>query len=407
LETLGCKLNQAEAESLARELGAAGLHLVASDEPCDVFVINSCAVTATAEAKARHLLRLAYHRNPQAILAVLGCYSESVAGLLHSLAGAQGLLCRDKTELVPRLQALGYGGANLQYNPGRRTRAFVKAQEGCRNFCAYCIVPLLRGREKSRPHDEIVSEIDDRVREGYREVVLTGTEIGAYRYRRLGLEGLLRRILEKTEVARLRLSSLQPPEVTSTLLGLWQDERLCPHFHLSLQSGSDGVLRRMGRRYDVAGYLAAVAGIREALPEVAITTDIIVGFPGETAAEFEESYQLCASLGFARIHVFPFSPRPGTTAAAMPDQVAENIKKERSQSMLALAGESARTFRTRFLGRTLTVLWEAEAEGILSGYTGNYIRVYTEAEAGLVNTITAATLVKLYRDGVWGAKEAL
>ncbi len=401
-ETLGCKLNQAESESLARDLEAAGFCLVAPDESCDVYVLNACTVTATADAKARQLLRLAHRRRANSVLVAAGCYGESVAGALRAVTGTQVLLCRDKAEVVPKLRQLGYGGRCVRNHTRRRTRAFVKAQDGCSSFCTYCIVPFIRGREKSRPPDDVVNEVSARVGESYQEVVLTGTEIGAYRHQGLDLAGLLGRILKETGVARLRLSSLQPTEITPALLKFWGDHRLCPHFHMSLQSGSDSVLRRMGRHYNAAEYLAAAGRIRDAVPDAAITTDIIVGFPGETEAEFEESYCLCASLGFARIHVFSFSPRPGTAAAAMPAQVATGIKKERSQRMLVLAKESAKAYRSLFLGRTLAVLWETEASGILTGYTGNYIRIFADAGQGLPNTILAVRLIKLYKDGVWG-----
>ena len=382
----------------------AGFHLVASGESCDICILNACTVTATADAKVRHLLRLTHRFSPHAALVLTGCYGESAAAVRHSMPGATILLCRDKTKLVPMLRELGYGGTNVQSVQARRTRAFVKAQEGCNNFCAYCIVPHVRGREKSRAPGDVVSEVANRVREGYLETVLTGTEIGAYRCRRLGLVGLLRRILKETEVGRLRLSSLQPTEITPELLKLWSDSRLCPHFHLSLQSGSDGVLQRMGRHYDTAGYLAAVERIRAVMPEAAITTDVIVGFPGETDGEFEESYRFCSSLGFARIHVFTFSPRPGTPAAVMPAQISAVVGRERSRRMLGLARDSANAFHTRFFGRTLSVLWESENDGVLAGYTENYIRVYARIGNELINQITAVKLIKPYQDGVWGSK---
>jgi len=261
----------------------------------------------------------------------------------------------------------------------------------------------VRGREKSLPLDQVVAEVKDRVAEGYKEVVLTGTEIGSYNDEGAGLKGLLQRILKETEVARLRLSSLQPQEISPEFIGLWRDRRLCRHFHLSLQSGSDAVLSRMKRRYTVGDYQQAVASIRDTVPGAAITTDIIVGFPGETEAEFDESYQLCRQVGFARIHVFPYSPRRGTEAATMPDQIGDRVKRERSQRMLALAKESAQNFRRKFLGRTMPVLWEKQTNGIWSGLTDNYIRVYTKSDKDLTNQLLPVRLVKLFnRDGVWG-----
>jgi len=254
-------------------------------------------------------------------------------------------------------------------------------------------VPLVRGRERSLPADGVISEIKRRVADGDKEIVLTGTEIGAYSCADIGLAGLLKRILEETGVARLRLSSLQPQEITPELLRLWNDSRLCRHFHLSLQSGSDVVLQRMGRRYDSADYRRAVALIREAVPGVAITTDIIVGFPDESDEEFRESYDFAKETGFARIHVFPYSPRPGTKAATMPDQVDDKTKRERSRRMLALGRAAVRNFRKRFLGETVMVLWEQESCGVWSGLTDNYIRVFTKSDKDLANKLVPVKLV--------------
>jgi threonylcarbamoyladenosine tRNA methylthiotransferase MtaB len=244
--------------------------------------------------------------------------------------------------------------------------------------------------------------VKDYVADGYREVVLTGTEIGDYQCDGTGLKDLLGRILKETGIARLRLSSLQPQHINEELLKLWREEKLCPHFHLSLQSGSDAVLARMRRRYTVAQYRQAVAMIREALPDAAVTTDVITGFPGETEAEFLETYEFCEETGFARIHVFPYSPRPGTAAADMPGRVADAVKRERSRRMLALAEAGAAAFRRRFLSRTLDVLCEGRAGGYWSGLTGNYIKVYIKSREDLTNELRAVRLAELYRDGVRG-----
>jgi threonylcarbamoyladenosine tRNA methylthiotransferase MtaB len=209
-------------------------------------------------------------------------------------------------------------------------------------------------------------------------------------------------MLTEADVERLRLSSLQPEEISPELIGLWHDKRLCRHFHLSLQSGSDAVLGRMKRDYTVGDYQQAVALIRGMVPEAAITTDIIVGFPGEAEAEFQESYELCRQMEFARIHVFSYSPRQGTQAARMPDQVDGRVKRERSQRMLALARESAQNFRQRFLGKTMPVLWEKQTDGVWSGLTDNYIRVYTKSDKDLTNKLLPAKLLEVRGDGVWG-----
>jgi threonylcarbamoyladenosine tRNA methylthiotransferase MtaB len=240
------------------------------------------------------------------------------------------------------------------------------------------------------------------VAQDYKEVVLTGVKIGSYDYDGVNLKGLLEHILNETGVERLRLSSLQPWEISPELIGLWHDQRLCPHFHLSLQSGSNEVLSRMQRHYSVSDYEQSVSLIRTLLPEAAITTDIMVGFLGETDEEFEESYDFCRRLEFARIHVFSYSPRQGTQAAQLPYQVSDKVKKERSQKMLALAKESAQNFSRRFLGRTMTVLFEQQSNGIWSGHTDNYIKVYTKSTAALTNKLLPVKLAEVRGDGVWG-----
>ena len=250
--------------------------------------------------------------------------------------------------------------------------------------------------------DQVVAEVRHRVAQGYKEVVLTGVKIGSYSYDGVNLKGLLEHILIETGVARLRLSSLQPQEISPEFIGLWHDQRLCPHFHLSLQSGSNGILSRMKRHYSLNDYEQSVSLIRALVPEAAITTDIMVGFPGETDQEFEESYDFCKRMEFARIHVFSYSPRQGTQAAQLPQQVGDKAKKERSQKMLALAKESAQNFSQRFLGRTMAVLFEQQSNGIWSGHTDNYIKVYTKTAADLTNKLLPLKLVEVRGDGVWG-----
>ena len=406
LESIGCKLNQAETETLARQFAEAGYRLVSPSEKADVYILNTCTVTHVADRKCRQWLRRAHGLNPDAKLVVTGCYAERSAQELAQIGGVSLVVGNEqKSELLELLGESGnLAGAQGDQDAALRTRSFIKIQDGCNNFCAYCIVPLVRGREKSVPAGQIVAEVKKRVAEGYKEVVLTGTEMGAYSHDGVDLKGLLERVLTETDVTRLRLSSLQPQEITPEFIELWWDERLCRHFHLSLQSGSDAVLSRMKRRYSVADYERAVALICEAMPEAAITTDIIVNFPGETEAEFQESYDFCRRMGFARIHVFTFSPRPGTEAARMRPQVSAKVKKQRSQQMLALAEESARNFYNKFLGRTMAVLWEKQSDGIWSGHTDNYIKVYTRSSEDLTNKLKPVKLVEVRGDGVWGEK---
>ena len=279
--------------------------------------------------------------------------------------------------------------AAAMLRPTGRTRAFIKVQDGCNARCAYCIVPQVRGPEKSVPPAQVLAEVKARETEGFQEVVLTGTEVGSYSSDDTRIDGLLRAVLTETQIPRIRLSSLQPPEVTPDLIELWRDRRLCPHFHLSLQSGSDATLSRMRRRYAVAGYRTAVELIRSVVPDAAITTDVIAGFPGETDDESQTSLQLCRGLRFARIHVFPFSARPGTEAATMPGQVDEKTKRARASEMLRLAREGAADFKRSFAGQTRPVLWEQRnAHGLWTGLTDNYIPVTLRSEEDLTNRIT-------------------
>jgi threonylcarbamoyladenosine tRNA methylthiotransferase MtaB len=401
LDTVGCKLNQAETQLFARQFARAGYRLVSADDGADVYILNTCTVTHVADSKCRKLLNQARRRNPDGVVVAVGCYVERARQELARLDGVDLFLDNSqKMNLLALLEQSGYlsrskaARAGSTAHAGFRTRALVKVQDGCNSFCSYCIVPLVRGREESLPLDRVVAEVKERVAEGDKEVVLTGTKIGSYKYEGAGLKEMLQRILEKTDVPRLRLSSLQPAEITPELIGLWEDKRLCRHFHLSLQSGSDAVLERMKRRYSVSDYKRAVELIREAVPEAAITTDVIVGFPGETEAEFQESYNLAEQMEFARIHVFTYSPRPGTQAAAMPDQVGDKTKRERSRQMLALAGTCLRNFRRKFLGKTLMVLWEKQTNGVWSGLTDNYIRVYTKSDKDLTNKLLPVKLAE-------------
>ena len=404
LDTLGCKLNQAETELLAKQFAQAGYKLVSPADEADVYILNTCTVTHIADRKSRHLLRQAHGRNPGALLIATGCYAERVPQELDRIEGVNLVLGNEqKSHLLQLLEESGYigsptciqRGAGDSYYNGFRTRAFIKVQDGCNSFCYYCIVPLVRGSEKSLPVDQVVAEVRHRIANGYKEVVLTGVKIGSYDYDGVNLKGLLEHILAETDVTRLRLSSLQPQEISPELIGLWRDNRLCRHFHLSLQSGSDGVLNRMKRRYSISDYQRAVSLIRALVPGAAITTDIIVGFPGETSTEFEHSLNFCEQMGFARIHVFPYSPRGETQSSQMPEPVGTQVKKERSQRMLTLARESIQSFSRQFLGKTMPVLWEKRTgDDLWSGLTDNYIRVYTRSNKDLTNELLPVKLVK-------------
>ncbi|MFC1950587.1 tRNA (N(6)-L-threonylcarbamoyladenosine(37)-C(2))-methylthiotransferase MtaB [Chloroflexota bacterium] len=411
LDTLGCKLNQAETELLAKQFTEAGYRLVSPTDETDVYILNTCTVTHIADRKSRHLLRLAHRRNPDALLIATGCYAQRAYQELVRIEGVNLVLNNVKKMHLPKLleesgylihPACGQGNSISSLNAGFRTRAFIKVQDGCNNFCSYCIVPLVRNKEKSLSVDQVTDEVKHRIANNYKEVLLTGVKIGSYNHNGVNLIGLLEHILAKTDVVRLRLSSLQPQEISPEFLSLWDDNRLCCHFHLSLQSGCNTVLNRMRRCYSVNDYQETVSLIRTQVPEVAITTDVIVGFPGETDDEFEESYNFCQQMDFARIHIFSYSPREETQASQMPQQVEAKIKKQRSLEMLTLAEESTRNFSRRFLGKVILVLWEKQFDGVWSGLTDNYIKVYTRNSKDLTNKLLPVKLVEIRGDGVWG-----
>jgi len=410
---LGCKLNQAETESLANRFSQAGFQLVSPGDRADIYIANTCTVTHIADRKSRHWLRLARRRNPQALIIATGCYAQRSRQELAQLAD----LVVDNTEkknLLALTQTLSLEGRGLGDGETKqaqvlaataRTRSLIKIQDGCHSPCTYCIVPKVRPHEYSLPASQIIDEIKQKVALGYKEVVLTGTKVGSYRDGSADLRDLVQRILTSTDIERLRLSSLQPSEISPEFLALWQNERLCRYFHLALQSGSETVLQRMRRSYSLDQYQRTVNLIKEMIPEVAITTDIIIGFPGESAEEFEQSYSFCQQAGFANIHVFPFSPRPETAAAGMPEQIKDKVKAESNQRMLELSRSSRRNFCEQFLGQTMPVLWEQETSpgsGIYSGLTGNYIRVFTGSEKSLSNEITPVKLVEFHNQGMRG-----
>ena len=355
-------------------------------------------------------MRLWRRRNPEALIIAAGCYAERAPEVLRQ-AGADlvvgnerkmHLLEELKDEYVPVTPC---STGQIIADGISRVRSFIKIQDGCNDACAYCIVPRVRGEGRCLPVENVINEVKEMVSAGCKEVVLTGTKIGSYKYNGSDLRHLVEQILANTDVNRLHLSSLQPQDISPELLSLWRDSRLCRHFHLALQSGSEAVLGRMRRRYSVDDYRQAVYSIRKAVPDVAITTDVVVGFPGETLEEFEESYRFCEEIDFANIHVFSYSSRPGTLAARMSEQVSDKLKKERSLRMLELARRSLRRFCQRFLGQNMTVLWEqevAQGGGVYSGLSQNYIRVFTRSSEPLTNQFCSVRLIRLHNNGLWG-----
>ncbi len=410
LESLGCKLNQAEVEALAERLVSLGHELTASAAEADVYILNTCTVTHIADRKSRQALRAARRSNPRLRVIATGCYARRAPQDLARLGVDAIAGNAEDDEVVAAIEGNGRvrttGRTGDSSRGWSRTRSLVKIQEGCHDFCSFCIVPYTRGLGASRTPDDILAEVNDKVARGHQEVVLTGTKLGDYGWNgngSAGLPELVRRILADTDVQRLRLSSLQPADLTPELLTLWHDSRLCPHLHLPLQSGSDTILRQMRRPYTLADYGSAVRQARDSIPDLSITTDMLVGFPGEGDGEFEESYRFCERMGFAGIHVFPYSKRPGTPAAAMPGQIDDKVRKQRSARMMALGKRSAGRFRSQFLGRTMPVLWEdISVDGLWSGHTANYLRVYAKSDQRLAGEMLAARIREEYADGLGG-----
>lgn len=411
IETHGCKLNQADSQALAKELNAAGFNVVDKASAVDIFVLNSCTVTHVADRKARHSLRSARRRNPNATLVVTGCYPERDPTDLQQLSEVDLIINNSsKRDLVRLLMDALH--IPPQTNPAdslldiipeslNRNRAMVKIQEGCDQVCAYCIVPKVRGREKSVPSQKIIAQVNSYHTAGFQEVVLTGTQLGSYGFDLEGesITNLVGTLLARTSIPRIRISSLQPQDITEAFIDLWDDPRLCPQFHLPLQSGNDNVLKRMRRRYTTSEYLRAVDTIRGMLPAVAITTDIIVGFPDESESEFEDTLQLSRGTKFADTHVFPYSARPGTSAAHFKGMVAPDIKRARSSKLLESGRSNTVAFRKRFIGETRPVLWERQgpdsAKPIWIGLTDNYIPTTTVSSINLRNRITVTHLSEL------------
>lgn len=415
---VGCRLNEAEIERLGRQLAAQGDKLVRDPAEADVVIVNTCAVTNEATRKSRQMIRQANRASPSAQIVVTGCYAQLWPDDITRLPGVRQVIGNTDKDRLPALIAPSADQPLYEREPLHRdplppgtlghTRAFVKVQDGCDNRCTFCITTLARGPARSRPLEEIIEEARLLLDTGYQEIVLTGVHLGSYGHdwdQRDGLPRLIEALLACTALPRLRLSSLEPWDLQPAFFDLWVDRRLCPHLHLPLQSGCDATLRRMGRRTTQASFAALVEAAQTRIPDLALTTDLIVGFPGETEAEFEESLHFVESIGFARLHVFPYSARPGTTAARMPNQVPDAVKKERAARLIALSSRLWQDYQARHIGRTVEVLWEsahgATPDGLLwSGLTGNYLRVITTTPQMLGNTITSARLVSLTDKGL-------
>ena len=420
--TLGCKVNQYETQAMQQMLLSRGHTLGEFDEPCDGYIVNSCTVTAVSDKKSRNAIRRAKKCNPNAAVGVCGCYAQSAPEDIRALGVDVMVGTADREAFILQMeQAAQEKNAHAPWEKvepanlprafeqlpagglAERTRALLKVEDGCNNFCTYCIIPYARGRVRSMPLPAAVEETKKLAREGYRELVVNGIEISSWGWDLKDgsrLPDLLLAVCSAAPALRIRLGSLEPRTVDETFCKtLSSCKNLCPQFHLSLQSGSDTVLKRMNRKYDTARYLQSVRLLREYFPNCAVTTDLIVGFPGETEQEFLESLQFLKTCALSAVHVFPYSRRKGTPAAKMPGQI-ENAEKERRA---ARAGQTAAALHNAFLvsqlGTGHDVLFEQPEKGYYTCHTMNYVKVYCKAD-GLRNEIRRVRVTQLFEDGV-------
>ncbi len=405
--TLGCKVNQYETEFLREGFLRLGYRDARADEPADLCIVNTCTVTAQGEAKSRKAIRHLARENPQAEIIVTGCYATRAAEEVARLPGVTEVIA-DKADLPNLLARRGLADVPTGIAGfGTRHRAYVKVQDGCVMPCAYCIIPKVRPRRISRPVEHVCDEVGRLVENGHREIVLTGIHLGHYGIDlpqpAPALVDLVRRLAELPGEFRIRLSSLDAVEVDDRLVDLLAEfpARLCPHLHLSLQSGSDSVLRRMRRRDTTASFLARCRQLQKRLEMPAITTDLIVGFPGETEGEFAETCRVVEQAGFAKVHVFRFSPRAGTAAATMPDQVPDSIRRERMLTLETLALQTRQRYLASLLGRPLQVLVETPLQGLSNHWLGTaerYVPVEVTATTQQEGQFVAATPVRIDGD---------
>jgi threonylcarbamoyladenosine tRNA methylthiotransferase MtaB len=421
LGSIGCRLNQSEIETLAQQLLAEGHEVVADPALAEKVVINTCAVTGEAAKDARKMTRRIHRDNAAAEILLTGCYATIAPDELRIVNGAGRIVPNHKKDDLLRLIDPRAGTSVPEYDrePILRafltgatgnTRAFVKVQDGCDNRCTFCVTTIARGRGRSRRLGDVVSEIQALVGAGYQEAVLTGVHLGSYGCDladHSDLAALLKAILQHTDIQRLRISSLEPWDVAPGFFELWSDPRLLPHLHLPLQSGSDRILRRMARRTTRDSYRRLVEQARSNIPDLNLSSDLIVGFPGEREADFVETIAFVKEIAFARLHVFSYSKRPGTAAAAMPGHVPAPLKKERTNQLLALGRELSLAFHRSYEGHTRDVLWEsatgADHQGIKwTGYTDNYIRVTATGGHEMFNQITPTRLASAESGGMIG-----
>ena len=423
--TLGCKVNQYETQAMEQLLQAQGHEVAPFDTPCDGYIINTCSVTAVADKKNRAVIRRCRRDNPNAVVAVCGCYPQHAAAALENMdidvLGGSGNRAEFLQQVITAVQTKAKATVldealkrrSFEVLPAGglegRTRAMLKVQDGCVNFCSYCIIPYTRGPVRSAPLDLAVQQAKELADQGYKELVVTGIEIASWGVDLPGkpkLAELLEAVCKAVPDLRVRIGSLEPRIVTEEFCQRVKNlPNLCPQFHLSMQSGCDTVLKRMHRKYDTSRYLESVELLNKHFPGCAVTTDMIVAFPGETEEEFEASLAFIQKCAFADMHIFPYSRRPGTPADKMPNQLGNAIKEERSRKAIAVAEEMSIAYRQKMVGTAVSVLFEEKDGVYYTGHTPNYVKVYVTGE-GLHNQICNVTLTEVYRDGMLGRIKA-
>ena len=413
LFTVGCKLNQYETQAIAEELEESGFERVDFSTPAEIYVINTCTVTKESDYSSRQAIYRAKRRSPHAKIIVTGCYAQLGKEFLKKLPGVSLVVKQDQKGELTNLIANLFGDHTIKHREkkiddeffgfrvsehAKHTRALVKIQDGCDKRCSYCVVPLARGREKNRDADSILAEINCLVKNGYKEVVLTGVHIGRYNKDGLNLVQLTERILSNTEVQRLRFTSIDPKEFSDELTDLIsKSKRIAKHLHIPLQSGDDQILSLMKRDYTTAEYKKLLEKIKSAVREVMIGADVIVGFPGETDKQFENTYRFILSSPLDYLHVFSYSDRKGTVASELPNKIHPQIIHKRSEILHDLGRKKWEEYLDRFIGKTLDVLIEQKRDkktGKLTGLSGNYIRVLFDGEDSLRNKITAVSILQ-------------
>ena len=407
--TLGCKVNQYETNAMMQKMIEAGYEVVDFETKADIYIINTCTVTNMADKKSRQMLRRVKEINPEAILVAVGCYAQVAKEKLEQIPEIDLILgINEKNDIVKYVEQaskntyvsdvlhqtefLDFG--DVTYT--EKTRAVIKVQDGCNQFCSYCIIPYARGRIRSRKPESVIKEITDVAKEGIKEVVITGIHIASYgkdfntEYR---LIDLLEEIQKVDGIQRIRLGSLEPTLITEEFVTrLKKLSKICDHFHLSLQSGCNETLKRMNRKYTTDQFRHVVELLRNAYPEVHLTTDVIVGFPGETEEEFNKTYEFLKEIKFYKMRVFKYSPRSGTVAAKMPNQIDGNIKEERSNKLIELSDENEKEYNQKYIGKEVEVLLEEREGEYLKGHTTNYMVVKMKTNENLENTIQKVTV---------------